>query len=37
MTAVGLLETHKAQKLAELAEISGCLEPRSIKRHDARF
>ena len=25
MTAVGLLETHKAQKLAEIADISGCM------------
>ena len=30
MTAVGLLETHKAKKLAELADISGCLSLEAL-------
>jgi histidine ammonia-lyase len=30
MTAVGLLETHKAKRLAELADISGCLSLEAL-------
>jgi histidine ammonia-lyase len=30
MTAVGLLETHKAKKLAELADIAGCLSLEAL-------
>ncbi len=30
MTAVGLLETHKATKLAELADVSGCLSLEAL-------
>jgi histidine ammonia-lyase len=30
MTAVGLLETHKARKLAEMADISGCLSLEAL-------
>jgi histidine ammonia-lyase len=30
MTAVGLLQTHKAKKLAELADISGCLSLEAL-------
>jgi len=30
MTAVGLLETHKAKRLAELADLSGCLSLEAL-------
>ncbi len=30
MTAVGLLETHKAKRLADLADISGCLSLEAL-------
>jgi histidine ammonia-lyase len=30
MTAVGLLETHKAKRLAEIADISGCLSLEAL-------
>lgn len=30
MTAVGLLETYKAQKLAEIADISGCMSLEAL-------
>jgi len=30
MTAVGLLETHKAKKLADIADISGCLSLEAL-------
>lgn len=30
MTAVGLLETHKAKRLAELADIAGCLSLEAL-------
>ena len=30
MTAVGLLETHKAKRLAEVADISGCLSLEAL-------
>jgi histidine ammonia-lyase len=31
MTAVGLLETHKAKKLAEIADIAGCLSLEALR------
>jgi len=30
MTAVGLLETHKAKKLADIADVSGCLSLEAL-------
>jgi histidine ammonia-lyase len=30
MTAVGLLETHKAKRLAEIADVSGCLSLEAL-------
>jgi histidine ammonia-lyase len=30
MTAVGLLETHKARRLAEIADVSGCLSLEAL-------
>lgn len=37
MTAVGLLETQKAQKLAEIADIAGCLSLEALRGTDLAF
>ncbi len=37
MTAIGLLETHKAVKLAELVDVSGCLSLEALNGTIAAF
>ena len=37
MTAVGVVQTHRAQRLADLAEIAGCLSLEALGGTDAAF
>jgi histidine ammonia-lyase len=37
MTAIGLLETHKAKKLAEIADIAGCLTLEAVRGTNLAF
>lgn len=37
MTAVGVVQTHRAQKLADLAEVAGCLSLEALGGTDAAF
>lgn len=37
MTAVGVVQTHRAQKLADVAEVAGCLSLEALNGTDAAF
>ncbi len=37
MTAVGVVQTHRAQRLADLAELAGCLSLEALNGTDAAF
>lgn len=37
MTAVGVVQTHRAQKLADIAELAGCLSLEALNGTDAAF
>jgi histidine ammonia-lyase len=37
MTAVGVVQTHRAQKLADIAEVAGCLSLEALNGTDAAF
>lgn len=37
MTAVGIIQTHRAQKLADIAELAGCLSLEALNGTDAAF
>ncbi len=37
MTAVGVVQTHRSQKLADLAEVAGCLSLEALNGTDAAF
>ncbi|MBK8811189.1 MAG: histidine ammonia-lyase [Acidobacteria bacterium] len=37
MTAVGVVQTHRAQRLADLAEVAGCLSLEALNGTDAAF
>ena len=37
MTAIGVLETHRAQKLADVADIAGCLWLEALNGTTAAF